>query len=251
MAGRPKPPPEFEQIHAILGAAMRACATEEWPKPPHFGGPPPQLDGRQQIGVGLWCAAQVVVPAADAAAFDESVQVARAFYDGKSLAGRSAAVVAGELRARRERPPWIEVARTLAAAVRSLQHGGASMSDVNKFTRECATSVVPLLEGGGERRRFLVDLDDELCRRELSVEMAAQKIAALPGRIRYRPRAAKGKKPALVLFELDGGLGLWWKPAGVQRWQLMKGDAQDVLACVPDAYFADAVASTQKAATGL
>jgi hypothetical protein len=251
MAGRPKPPKEFEDIHAILGAAMRACATEDWPTSPHFGGPPPQLDARQQIGVGLWCAAQVDVPVADAAAFDESVRVARAFYDGKALKGiRTAAIVAGELRDRAERPPWIEVARTLAAAVRSVQHGGASLSDVNKFTRECATSAIDMLPAG-ERRGFLADLDDEMCRRELVVEMAAQKIAATPGAIRYRPRAAKGKKPALVLFELDGGLGLWWKPAGMQRWQLTRGDAQDVLACVPDAHFAGAVASTQKPSTGL
>jgi hypothetical protein len=252
MSTRVPAPQGFERVHRILGEAMRAAYASDWPAQPHRGdGPTPTLTGLMQIDLALWLAAEVepLLPAAERQLFDGAVAQARAFHQGKKSATYKAlADTATALRKLKTRSPALDVALNAVAAARSLAKGGANLADVNKFASLAAAATVAALGGAPDRalpavRAFLERLDDAILTRELGVQLEERGMT--PSRsivaVQYRP-AGTGALPALILARLESGsYGLWTKLKA--RWQWIEGGKEDVLASIPDAHFAAAVAA--------
>lgn len=226
---------------------MRAAAPSDWPPAPHRGdGPLPQLTGHDQLGVALWCADEIAgrVPPSDRAAFDEAVEMARRWYDGKPIRGkRLLRDVTDDLKKRQPRSLALEVARNVAAAGRSLAHGGSTISSVGKFAGIAAEAAVQLIGGGPRKpqaavRRFLDDLDNEILCRELVgfLDERGTPPDHEPTRVLFRP-AANGRTPALVVALLSRRkYGLWVKADG--RWQWIEGSRKQVIEAIPERHAA-------------
>jgi hypothetical protein len=245
----------WDRIHPILAEAMRAAGDEAlWPRPAHRGdGPVPQLSGRDQLAIALWlCGLASPLVRGERTSFDDAVAGARDLYEGRLKANdfesyRRLQALAETLLQCRPREAPFEVARNAAAAARSLAKGGGSANDVQKFTRLAAASLVAALDG--ERRaigELLDDLDNTILTRELAAMLTERGVT--PSRpivdVLHRPAAESAKKvPALFLVALadDGRYGLYVKLK--TRWQWLEGGRDEVLASVPDSYFARAVAA--------
>jgi hypothetical protein len=117
---------------------------------------------------------------------------------------------------------------------------------VGHAVRDAAATALRLLGTTPARAtRFLLALDDEILR--LDSATACERLASRPDRVVRRALwrgCGKGGETAVWIMQLDGG-NTWALLAELgDRWTLLQGSPDDVLASVPNERFDEAVRAT-------
>jgi hypothetical protein len=227
-------PKGFEEVHPILGQALRAAPTYAWPARPHLGGPMPELNGTDQLAVAVWVAGQArpAVPEVDLPKYDAAVAIAASWFSAKQPDYRALWDAADAAEAKHK---VTQIGRMVVAAARSLAKGGATTADVNKFSRDAAARVVEA--AGVDAKAYLAALDQRILLRELEAmhEERQVKPSSPAVAICVRPKGKMKRVPPLVVARLQSGrYGLWHKVG--TRWAWSEGSRDEVLATVPDAF---------------
>lgn len=241
--------PGLQEVHGHLLPAMQTLPVEALHAAPfHRGEPTPFIGARGHVRYAIFLARAVAHTAApeDREAFETALEAATA-HTSKARPSPSPALKA----ATKLKPSSLALiaARTAAVeantSVRSPDGTGRSaLTTTTKVLLEtCAT------DGPAATRALLAALDDEL--RRLDALYAFEERDKVPERPVVRAVFRDG--PALPgegrvtdtwLVECEGGaFALLNKPK--TRWQLTVGPRAEVLAAVPDAYFAAATRAAQ------
>jgi hypothetical protein len=248
-------PSGFDDIHRILGAAMRAVGDARlWPARPHLGGPLPVLSARTQVEVGLAVLerARPLASAGEHAALDQLAARARAtaererderftpdHKDHRDELDRIS-------RSSRRDPIAIRVAKGIVrAGMNHLYSAPSARNAAGTCVENAAVALVEHLvaSASGHARNFLAELDGAILRSELAAQLAARDLAVTHAiaRVVSRPRGPGGRGLGLVLAQLaDGSFGLYVKLR--QRWEWHEGDRATVFATVPDSYMEHVIA---------
>jgi hypothetical protein len=226
-------PTGFDDIHRILGGAMREVDPALWPAWPHLDGPLPVLSTAAQVDIALVVvgAARALAPPPDLAAFDALIALTRQQLTRKELDAPS--------QGRKSDHVGIKVAKLAVRA--TLNHLYAAPSARNMAGTCIENAAIALtrhvaIDRPDAARAFLQSLDDAIVRRELAEHLAERGLEPTSplARVISRPRTP-GKKFGLVLAALaDGRFGLFAKLK--QKWEWHEGDRATVFATVPDAF---------------
>ncbi len=241
--------PTLNHVHSHLLPAMQALPVEALHAAPfHRGEPTPFIGARGHVRFAIFLARAVAHTAApgDRAAFEAALEAASA-HTSKARPPPSPALKA----ATKLKPTSLASMAARTAAVEA----NTSVRSPDGTGRSAATTTTKVLletcatEGPAATRALLAALDDEL--RRLDALYAFEERDKVPERpvIRavFRDGPAppgKGRVTDTWLVECEGGtFALLNKPK--TRWQLTVGPRDEVLAVVPDAYFAAATRAAQ------
>lgn len=237
--------PGFDDIHKILGRAMRHVDKSVWPPRAHLGGPLPVLSTATQLAVAIEIcdATRTHASAGELVAYDRRAALARSVAAGqrvphKDLDGISTSAKTDSAATR--------VAKlTARAALNHLYAAPSARNAVGTCVENAAIASVGYhIECGGpdSGRTFLRFVDDAILRCELAAALDERSfVPSSPiAQIVSRPRGST-KALALVLARLvDGNYGLFVKLK--QRWQWHEGERDSVFATVPDAFMRSVMA---------
>jgi len=233
-------PTGFEEIHRILGGALREVERSLWPAHPHLGGPLPVLSTHAQVDIGLVVAAQARLHATpkDLFAFDRCVETARIVAGGTAIQKQNLDVAS---QGKRSDELGIKVAKLVARAAYNHLYAAASARNTAGTCVVNASTALARHIAGGESavtREFLQTLDDAIVMRELASHLEER--AIMPSspvvRVVSRPAANAARRAfGLVLARLaDGQYGLFVKLR--QTWAWHEGDRASMFATVPDGF---------------
>ena len=244
MSNRSTVPKGFDQIHHILGTAMRACDAGLWPARPHLDGPLPAVSLVKQVAI----AHDVCEQAQRIAADGERAEVAALGALAREVmrVGRKTFAKADKLhreqldkasKPKKSDRVAVKVGKlTVRAAMNFLYASPSARNAIGLcIGNACAALVQALAEN--EARAFLARLDAAIVRAEIEDELFDRSIepASPIVRVLSRPAAKTSKGFGLAFVELaNGSFGLLVKLKG--RWQWHEGDRATMFATVPDEY---------------
>jgi len=236
MATRTAAPSGFEQVHRILGKAMREVDSSTWPAFGHGGGPLPVLSSRAQVRVGIDLSAIVLRQFAnqvDAQAL-QCVALAREaveLLDPPSPELRKGLLLKANATAKSDPPP-LRFAKLVARAAKNLLFAAPSASNAAGTAIETAVATHVEVLSPPDIAKFLVAVDQALLPHELLQNkklVASSPIATVIA----RASAADGKLGCALAALEDGQFGLYAKLR--TRWEWHEGDLATMFATVPDA----------------
>jgi hypothetical protein len=234
VASRSKIPEGFDNIHRILGGAMRVVDRALWPVRPHLGGPLPVLSTLAQLDIALVVAAMGRTIADDVAAYDRLVAIATLVRDGTRVVRKNLDDVS---RSKKSDDVGTRVAKlAVRTALNHLYAAPSARNTAGTCVENAASALaayLPLDAAGA----FLQTLDDAIVRRELAGLLTERSItpASPLARVVSRPITPGKKSLGLVMAKLDDGrFGLFVKLK--QKWEWHEGDRATVFATVPDAF---------------
>lgn len=244
---RGKAPAGFDEIHRILGGAMRAADRATWPARPHLGGPLPLLSTYRQVEVGLVLGAHARAAARgdDVAYVEQMTALATETLHRRRAKAYSAAEHRDRLaldatsRARKRDTPIQRGAKLIVRAAMNDRYAQPSARNViGACVENAAVAFVEHL-GNDVRavRALLAAIDAAIVRAELASQLLDKglKPTSALARVVSRPRGGRGKSLGLALAELaDGRYGLLVKLR--QEWSWHEGDRATMFATVPDEY---------------
>ena len=228
-------PAGFDDIHRILGGAMREVDETLWPARPHLGGPLPVLSTAAQVGVArvVADAARMLAPPPDLAAFDELVALVGA-------SGLTRKQLDAPSQGKKSDHVGIKVAKlAVRARLNDLFAAPSARNTAGTCVENAACALVKhvAVDRPEAASELLHSLDDAIMRHELAEQLAERALVptSVVARVVSRPRAPGKKSIALVLVALaDGRFGLYAKLK--QKWEWHEGDRATVFATVPDAF---------------
>ena len=238
MATRTTPPSGFEDVHRILGKAMREVDARSWPAWGHGGGPLIVLSSRSQVRVGIELA--------------EGVN--RRFSNDVDAQARECLALAKQAVELRDVPPaelrkglllkenatakadgtTLRFAKLVMRAAKNLLFAAPSASNAAGTAIETAVAkhveAIPEEEIAG----FLRDVDQALMRHELRSFLDERELtSSSPISLVVARAPTADKKLGCVLARLaDGSFGLYAKLR--TRWEWHEGDLAAMFATVPD-----------------
>ena len=241
MAYTTKAPKGFDEIHRILGGAMRAADKATWPARPHLGGPLPVLTTGTQVDVALaiGAAARELAPPPDLKQFDRLYKLAqrvgkgqRVPYETMDEPSKGNKLDAPGLRA---------VKLVVRTALNHLYAAPSARNTAGTCAENAAVALVDFLNGRGPEavRGFLASVDAAVLRCDLAAQLAERRLVATSpiAFVVSRARASTKKKAplGLALAKLvDGRYGVWVKLK--RKWEWHEGDRATAFAMVPDAF---------------
>ena len=246
MSTRTTVPKGFDNIHRILGGAMRVAPHDAWPARPHLGGPLPVLSTARQVDIGRVVgeyARTLATVGEQRAVVDRTLELVGSVY-GLSTKGWTKTVLAARTaidKASSSAKSDVAVVRAAKLVVRAAFNDRWSAPSARNATGTCVERAAEMIVGhlvevGGDVRAFLAEVDAAIVRAELVQLLADKNLSPSTdiARVLSRPKAKTGKVFALAFAELANGYGLLVKLKN--RWQWHEGDRATMFATVPDEY---------------
>lgn len=245
MSTRGKVPNGFDDIHRILGGAMRAAPPDAWPKRPHLGGPLPALSTNSQVklasligdrarslagnerdAVDRMLSLVDAIYALDTSGWTKKSQEQKKAFDKTSASAKSDT-------------PVMKAAKLVVRAAYNDRWASPAAQNIagTLVERAAVVTVTELANRLGDVRGFLAELDAGIVRHELGILLGKRAIEPTSPVVRVlsRPKATVGKSLGLAFAELaNGSYGLFVKLKG--RWHWHEGDRATMFATVPDEY---------------
>jgi hypothetical protein len=235
MANRVVAPSGFENVHRILGKAMRQVDATTWPAWGHGGGPLIVLSSRAQVRVGIDLATHVDKQFAMDDQARACVELAREAVDLRDVPPaelRKGLLLKAHATAKSDGTS-LRFAKLVLRAAKNLLFAAPSASNAAGTAIE--TAVATHVEVIGDVTDFLSAVDQALMRHELRGFLDdKQHVATSPIATVIARAPTTDKKLGCVLAALeDGRFGLYTKLR--TRWEWHEGDLATMFATVPDA----------------
>ncbi len=259
------PAPEVaRRPHPILSAALAAATPAERPPgPPHLGGPNPVCPAAATVEIAIWVGELALATAfpEEHESIEAALQLARDAVATEAHRGRratdgrddellqrlEAAVSRATKRKKKKTSPALRIGRQAAAAAAAFLRGKNDIVWVHP--RASAARIVPVLRQADSPalptvQAFLEALDQRI----VCAEMATVALRNVKARAKPPPRdlaiaRVLYRGPEVFLGQLPSGAHALVAKQG-RSWTWTEGSAAHVLACVPDAQFAEATAAT-------
>jgi hypothetical protein len=235
MANRVVAPSGFENVHRILGKAMRQVDATVWPAWGHGGGPLIVLSSRAQVRVGIDLAAHVDRQFAMDDQARACVELARDAVDLRDVPPaelRKGLLLKAHATAKSDGVS-LRFAKLVLRAAKNLLFAAPSASNAAGTAIE--TAVAMHVETIDDVTEFLRAVDQALMRYELRGFLDDKQLVATSPILNVIARASTtDHKLGCVLAKLeDGQFGLYTKLRA--RWEWHEGDLATMFATVPDA----------------
>jgi hypothetical protein len=235
MANRVVAPSGFENVHRILGKAMRQVDATAWPAWGHGGGPLIVLSSRAQVRVGIDLAAHVDRQFAMDDQARACVELAREAVDLRDVPPaelRKGLLLKAHATAKSDGAS-LRFAKLVLRAAKNLLFAAPSASNAAGTAIE--TAVAMHVETIDDVTEFLRAVDQALMRYELRGFLDDKQLVATSPILNVIARApTTDHKLGCVLATLeDGQFGLYTKLRA--RWEWHEGDLATMFATVPDA----------------
>src|SRR5450631_172810 len=219
MANRVVAPSGFENVHRILGKAMRQVDATAWPAWGHGGGPLIVLSSRAQVRVGIDLAAHVDRQFAMDDQARACVELAREAVDLRDVPPaelRKGLLLKAHATAKSDGPS-LRFAKLVLRAAKNLLFAAPSASNAAGTAIE--TAVAMHVETIEDVTEFLSTVDQALMRHELRGFLDDKQLVATSPILNVIARApTTDRKLGCVLAMLeDGQLGLYTKLRA--RWE--------------------------------